>query len=345
MFYKLFIKPFLFLFPPETAHGLTLFLFRFLLKIPLIGSLFKRYCTSESNVSAVSFCNLSFPNRIGLAAGFDKNGEYLNEMPALGFGFIELGTVTPKPQDGNPYPRLFRLAGDDALLNRMGFNNRGVDFLVEQLKAFSRPKGLIIGGNIGKNKGTPNENALDDYLICFEKLFSHVDYFVVNVSSPNTPGLRALQEKEPLTLILTALQEANNRKMHSKPILLKIAPDLELSQIDDIIEVVQSTKCQGLVVSNTTSGRANLTTSPSLLESYGAGGISGKPIREKSNQLIAYIFEKTKGKLPIMGVGGVSSVKDAKNKLNAGATLIQIYTGLVYEGPFLVRNLVGGTNN
>jgi dihydroorotate dehydrogenase len=344
MFYKLFIKPVLFLFPPETAHGLTLFLFKVLLKTPLIGGLFKRYCTSESNVSQVSFCNLSFPNRIGLAAGFDKNGEYLHEMPALGFGFIELGTVTPKPQDGNPQPRLFRLPGDDALLNRMGFNNRGVDFLVEQLIAFSRPKGLIIGGNIGKNKDTPNENALDDYLICFEKLFTHVDYFVVNVSSPNTPGLRALQEKEPLTLILTALQQANNRRINSKPILLKIAPDLELSQIDDIIEVVQSTKCHGLVVSNTTSDRMNLSTDSSLLESFGSGGISGKPVREKSNQLIAYIFEKTNGMLPIIGVGGVSSVEDAKNKLKAGATLIQIYTGLVYEGPFLVKNLVGGTN-
>ena len=322
MFYKLFIKPVLFLFPPETAHGLTLFLFKVLLKIPLIGGLFKRYCSSESNVSAVSFCNLSFQNRIGLAAGFDKNGEYLNEMPALGFGFIELGTVTPKPQNGNTQPRLFRLPGDDALLNRMGFNNRGVDFLVEQLIAFSRPKGLIIGGNIGKNKDTPNENALDDYLICFEKLFPYVDYFVVNVSSPNTPGLRALQEKEPLTLILTALQQANNR----------------------MIEVVQSTKCHGLVVSNTTSDRTNLSTEQSLLESFGSGGISGKPVREKSNHLIAYIFEKTNGMLPIIGVGGVSSVEDAKNKLNAGATLIQIYTGLVYEGPLLVKNLVSGTN-
>lgn len=344
MFYRLFIKPILFLFPPETAHGLTLFLFKVLLKIPLMGDLFKRYCSSESNVSTVSFCNLPFQNRIGLAAGFDKNGEYLNEMPALGFGFIELGTVTPKPQNGNPQPRLFRLPEDDALLNRMGFNNLGVDFLVEQLTAFSRPKGLIIGGNIGKNKDTPNENALDDYIICFEKLFPHVDYFVVNVSSPNTPGLRALQEKEPLTLILTALQQANNRKMHSKPILLKIAPDLEWSQVDDIIEVVQSTNCHGLVVSNTTSDRMKLSTRSSLLESFGSGGISGKPVREKSNQLIAYIFEKTKGMLPIIGVGGVSSVEDARNKLNAGATLIQIYTGLVYEGPFLVKHLVRGTN-
>jgi len=343
MFYKIFIKPFLFLFSPEKAHALTLFLFRLLLKIPILGFVFKKYVKPKSSGNTISFCNLSFRNRIGLAAGFDKNGQYLDVMPILGFGFIELGTVTPRPQKGNDKPRLFRLPKDKALLNRMGFNNLGVDYLVNQLKAFSRPKGLIIGGNIGKNKDTPNDAAVDDYLFCFEKLYPYVDYFVVNVSSPNTPGLRALQEKEPLTYILSALQGANNAKSVQKPILLKIAPDLELLQIDDIIEVVQITKCQGLVISNTTSGRDKLKTDKLEIENLGAGGISGEPVSEISTRIISYVFEKTKGTLPIIGVGGISSVKEAKLKLEAGASLVQIYTGLVYEGPFLVKDLVEGT--
>jgi dihydroorotate dehydrogenase len=342
MLYKIFVKPLLFLFSPEKAHAITLFLFRFLLKIPFLGWAFKSYCKAGISRDPISFCNISFQNRIGLAAGFDKNGEYLDVMPTLGFGFIELGTVTPRPQNGNDLPRLFRLPKDNALLNRMGFNNLGVDYLVNQLKSFSRPKGLIIGGNIGKNKDTPNENAVDDYLFCFEKLYPFVDYFVVNVSSPNTPGLRALQEKEPLTFILSALQRANDEKLIQKPILLKIAPDLAFSQIDDIIEVVQITKCHGLVISNTTSGRDKLTSNKLEVENFGAGGISGKPIREISTEIIAYVFEKTKGTLPMIGVGGIASVADANEKLKAGASLIQIYTGLVYEGPFLVKDLVEG---
>ncbi len=343
MFYKAFVKPLLFLFSPEKAHAFTLFLFKLLLKIPFIGFAFKEYCKPRHIGNNISFCNLTFQNRIGLAAGFDKNGQYLDVMPTLGFGFIELGTVTPRPQNGNDKPRLFRLPKDNALINRMGFNNLGVDYLVNQLKAFSRPNGLIIGGNIGKNKDTPNENAVDDYLFCFQKLYPYVDYFVVNVSSPNTPGLRALQEKEPLTNILSALHQANDAKSVQKPILLKIAPDLELSQIDDIIEVVQITKCHGLVISNTTSGRDNLKTDALEVENFGAGGISGKPVREVSTSIISYVFEKTKGKLPIIGVGGIASVKDAKLKLDAGASLVQIYTGLVYEGPFMVKDLVAGT--
>jgi dihydroorotate dehydrogenase len=343
MFYKYFIKPFLFLFSPEKAHGLTLFLLKCLLKIPLLGSLFKNLCAVEKAGMGISFCGLRFQNRIGLAAGFDKNGEYLNEMPALGFGFIELGTVTPRPQAGNDQPRLFRLPEDNALLNRMGFNNRGVDFLVNQLIGFAKPKGLIIGGNIGKNKDTPNERAVEDYLICFNKLFPYVDYFVVNVSSPNTPGLRALQEKEPLTNLLSALQKANSNHSAPKPLLLKVSPDLDWHHLDDIIEVVQYTNCSGLVISNTTSGRDKLKTDSLKMDRYGSGGLSGQPIRERSTEIIAYVFEKTAGTLPIIGVGGIASVKDAKDKLSAGATLIQLYTGLVYEGPFLVKRLVEGT--
>lgn len=344
MFYKYFIKPFLFLFSPEKAHGITLFLFKTMLRMPLSKWLFIKSVKIENSGEVVRFCGLNFQNRIGLAAGFDKNGEYLNEMPALGFGFIELGTVTPRPQTGNDQPRLFRLPKDKALLNRMGFNNRGVDFLVNQLIGFSRPNGLIIGGNIGKNKDTPNEKAVEDYLICFHKLFPYVDYFVVNVSSPNTPGLRALQEKEPLTHILSALQVANFSNQFPKPLFLKVAPDLEWTQIDDIIEVVQHTKCNGLVISNTTSGRENLHTDSAEMELYGSGGISGQPVRIKSTDIIAYVHKKTAGTMPMIGVGGVATVKDAKDKLSAGATLIQIYTGLVYEGPLLVKRLVKGTS-
>jgi dihydroorotate dehydrogenase len=227
----------------------------------------------------------------------------------------------------------------------MGFNNLGVEYLADQLKNFSRPNGLVIGGNIGKNKDTPNENAVDDYLFCFETLYSYVDYFVVNVSSPNTPGLRSLQEKEPLTHLLASLQRANTAKTIPKPILLKIAPDVSRGQIDDILEVISLTGCSGLVIANTTSGRDSLITDTRKVELFGAGGISGQPLKEKSNELISYVYEKTKGAIPIVGVGGVASVADALEKLKAGASLIQIYTGLVYEGPFLVRDLVDGTSS
>ncbi|MEL7123830.1 MAG: quinone-dependent dihydroorotate dehydrogenase, partial [Bacteroidota bacterium] len=285
------------------------------------------------------FAGLSFKNPVGLAAGFDKDGAYLDLMPYLGFGFLELGTVTPKPQVGNPQPRLFRLPEDNALINRMGFNNKGVDALVEQLKNYQKPADLIIGGNIGKNKVTPNEQAIDDYEICFEALFDYVDYFVVNVSSPNTPGLRALQEKEPLTALLSHLQQLNQAKSTPKPILLKIAPDLTEGQLDDIVEIIQDTNLAGVIATNTTIDRSNLNTSSSTIESIGNGGLSGQPLRDNSTAIIKYIAQKTEGQLPIVAVGGISSAESAKEKLDAGASLVQIYTGLIYEGPGLVSTI------
>lgn len=258
-------------------------------------------------------------------------------MQNLGFGFIEVGTVTPKGQPGNPQPRMFRLPKDKGLINRMGFNSEGVEALVERLK--NRPKNLIIGGNIGKNKDTPNEKATDDYVICFEALFPYVDYFVVNVSSPNTPDLRALQDKEPLTRLLSRLQELNLKKSAPKPILLKIAPDLNNDQLNDIIEIVGETKIAGIIATNTTISREGLNESKERIEAIGAGGLSGEPVRQRSTEVIRYLSKKTNGKLTIIGVGGISSAEDAIEKLDAGAALIQIYTGLIYEGPALIKNI------
>ena len=275
---------------------------------------------------------------MGLAAGFDKDGKYFREMAALGFGFIEVGTVTPKGQVGNPQPRLFRLPQDEALINRMGFNNDGVNALVEQLKK-GKPKGVVIGGNIGKNKVTPNEQAAEDYKITFEALFPYVDYFVVNVSSPNTPNLRELQEKDPLTKLLSTLQNLNQAKAQPKPLLLKIAPDLTFSQIDDVIEIAGEVKLDGLIATNTTIDRSNLTTNDTQIESIGAGGLSGAPLRKRATEVIRYIHEKTNGELPIVGVGGINSAEDALEKIQAGASLVQIYTGLIYQGPTLIKKI------
>jgi dihydroorotate dehydrogenase len=282
---------------------------------------------------------LKFKNPVGLAAGFDKNGEFIEEFANFGFGFIEVGTVTPLPQPGNDKPRMFRLPKDQGLINRMGFNNKGVDVLARKLKTVKRD-GLIIGGNIGKNKNTPNENAVDDYVKCFDALFDVVDYFVVNVSSPNTPGLRELQEKEPLMHILNTLQKRNLKNDISRPILLKIAPDLTNSQLDDIVEIVQETKIAGLIATNTTISRANLQTTDLVVNE--AGGLSGKPVRSKSTEVIKYLHQKSKGSFPIIGVGGIHSAKDAQEKLDAGASLVQIYTGFIYEGPGLVKNILKG---
>ena len=281
---------------------------------------------------------LKFENPVGLAAGFDKDGKYYRQMAALGFGFIEIGTVTPKPQGGNPQPRLFRLPKDKALINRMGFNNEGVDAMVERLKG-KRPKGVIIGGNIGKNKVTPNEEAVNDYAICFEKLFDLVDYFVVNVSSPNTPGLRELQDKEPLTKLLSHLQKLNNQKPAQKPILLKIAPDLTNEQLDDIIDIVKDTKLEGVIATNTTIAREPLTTSKETIESIGNGGLSGAPLKQRSTEVIRYLYEKSGKQLFIIGVGGIDNPDEAIEKLNAGASLVQIYSGMVYYGPGLVKDI------
>ena len=336
--YKFILKPILFLFLPERAHHLTVFLLKITLAIPLIGYLFKKkYEVKDKRLERKVF-GMTFPNPVGLAAGFDKDGKSYKAMSALGFGFIEIGTVTPVGQEGNPQPRLFRLPKDSGLINRMGFNNEGVDAMVKRLKK-GRPKNLIIGGNIGKNKLTPNEEATRDYSICFEALFPYVDYFVVNVSSPNTPGLRELQEKEPLTALLTHLQNLNKQKPAAKPILLKIAPDLTNEQLDDILDIVQDTQLDGIIATNTTIDRNNLKTSDIEIENIGNGGLSGAPLKNRSTEVIRYLHQKSAGKVTIIGVGGICSAKDALEKLEAGASLIQIYSGLVYAGPALVKNI------
>ncbi len=339
--YKI-VKPFLFLFKPETAHHLALALLTIQVKmLYIIGLLKSTYPPCKDRVKTKVF-GLEFPNRLGLAAGFDKNGAYLDVLQFLGFGFIEVGTVTPRPQVGNPKPRLFRLKEDEAIINRMGFNNDGIDALAKQLKYFRKEREIIIGGNIGKNKDTPNENAVDDYLHCFEKLHEYVDYFVVNVSSPNTPNLRALQERGPLTEILTTLKEANNKKEKQKPILLKIAPDLSFGQVDDIIEIIQETKIQGAILSNTTIDRSGLVADDEYVESIGNGGLSGKPLLEKAVALQKYFSEKSKGEIPFIGVGGINGPESAQQSLDAGASLLQIYSGFVYKGPGVIKHILKG---
>ena len=279
---------------------------------------------------------LKFKNPVGLAAGFDKNAEFVEELGNLGFGFVEIGTVTPLPQSGNDKPRMFRLPPDAALINRMGFNNQGVEVAAHRLSKAKRD-GLIIGGNIGKNKLTPNEDAVSDYIKCFDALFDVVDYFVVNVSSPNTPGLRELQEKEPLKNILNALQKRNSKNGISKPILLKIAPDLSNDQLDDIVEIVAETKIAGVIATNTTIERSNLRTGGRVVSE--TGGLSGKPLTKRSTEVIRYLSEKSNKAFPIIGVGGIHSPEDAIEKLNAGASLIQLYTGFIYEGPALIKRI------
>lgn len=336
--YKKLLKPLLFLLSPESAHRLTVFLLKLILAIPLVNWLFKRQYRYQNPALERQLMGLQFPNPVGLAAGFDKDGKYFKAMSSLGFGFVEVGTVTPKPQKGNPKPRLFRLPGDEALINRMGFNNDGVEALKKHLEK-ARKHQLIIGGNIGKNKVTPNEQATDDYLYCFESLFPYVDYFVVNVSSPNTPNLRALQDKEPLTQLLTTLQEKNKSKSQPKPILLKIAPDLSKEQLDDILEIVAATKIDGLIATNTTINRDNLTTPATVVEKIGPGGLSGQPLQQSSTEIIRYLHKKSNGEILIIGVGGIASPQDAIEKLEAGAALVQVYSGLIYEGPGLVKRI------
>lgn len=332
------LKPILFLFPAERAHHLTVSLLKFTLAIPLVGWLFRKNFEVKNSRLERKVFGLTFPNPVGLAAGFDKDGKSYRAMSALGFGFIEIGTVTPVGQAGNPQPRLFRLPPDRGLINRMGFNNEGVEAMVGRLKK-GKPKNLIIGGNIGKNKVTPNEKAVNDYSICFESLFPYVDYFVVNVSSPNTPGLRELQEKEPLTALLTHLQNLNHQKASPKPILLKIAPDLTDSQLDDILDIVQTTKLDGIIATNTTISRKDLTTNEIEVKNIGNGGLSGSPVRERSTEVIRYLHKKSNGAVTIIGVGGIASAEDALEKLEAGAALVQVYSGMVYAGPGLVKEI------
>lgn len=335
------LKSILFLLPPERAHHLTVALLKTGLRIPLLGGMLRRSWRLRSDGLVREVAGLQFPNPVGLAAGFDKDGKYFREMAALGFGFLELGTVTPRPQSGNPQPRLFRLPADRALINRMGFNNEGVDALVGRLRQ-GRPKGVVLGGNIGKNKTTPNEEAVKDYEICFEKLFPYVDYFVVNVSSPNTPNLRELQEREPLTALLNRLQDLNRQREAPKPLFLKIAPDLNEGQLQDIVTITREVGIAGLIATNTTIDRSGLQTSEEQVESIGAGGLSGAPVRSRSTEVIRFLRAHLPPEVAIIGVGGIASPADAREKLEAGADLVQIYTGLVYEGPALVKHINRG---
>jgi dihydroorotate dehydrogenase len=336
MIYQNIVKPLLFLFSPEKAHEIVATSIRIVMKLPFVKSIFHSvYSLTDKRLERELF-GIKFPNPVGLAAGFDKNALMIDEFAELGFGFIEVGTVTPKAQDGNPTPRLFRLPEDEAIINRMGFNNLGLEAMKERLKA--RKSNVIVGGNLGKNKVTPNELADDDYEQGFESLFDLVDYFVVNVSSPNTPNLRALQEKEPLKKLLSSLQELNKSKPKSKPILLKIAPDLTDEQLDDVIEIVTETNLAGIIATNTTLSREGLRSE----FKNEAGGLSGKPLTQRSTEVIAYLFKKSNGKIPIIGVGGIHSAKDAIDKLKAGASLIQIYTGFIYEGPGLIKEINQG---
>jgi len=334
--YKLIIKPIFFLFQPEKIHHFVFKTLKLFFAIPLLHYVIRLfYVVNDKRLERKVF-GLTFSNPVGLAAGFDKDAKLFDELGCFGFSHIEIGTLTPKAQSGNEKPRMFRLPADEALINRMGFNNEGVLAAVERLK--KRKSKVIVGGNIGKNKVTPNENANDDYVYCFNTLFNYVDYFVVNVSSPNTPNLRALQEKEPLTKLLSELKLLNARKEKPKPILLKIAPDLTNEQLDDIIEIVKNTGIDGVIATNTTIDKANLTIK-NTQETLGMGGLSGKPLTNRSTEVIKHLHERSNGAFPIIGVGGIHSAEDAIEKLNAGASLVQIYTGFIYEGPGLVRKI------
>ena len=335
--YKFLIRPIFFLFDPESVHHFTFGLLKWGGKIPLVRPLIRALYKRDYPELSRELFGLKFSNPVGLAAGFDKDARIIDELADLGFGFIEIGTVTPKGQPGNDRPRLFRLPEDAAVINRMGFNNEGVEAAVERLK--HRKSSVIVGGNIGKNKITPNEEAVSDYLACFEALFPYVDYFVVNVSSPNTPNLRALQDKEPLTYLLKQVQDRNHTKSTPKPVLLKIAPDLTNDQLDDIVDIVKETKLAGVIATNTTISREDLKTAAPSVDKIGAGGLSGRPLRKRSTEVISYLHEKLGGEVPIIGVGGIMNPRDAKEKLDAGASLIQVYTGFIYDGPGMVKRI------
>ena len=324
----------------------------FAYRVPMLRNMLRKMYGVENPELRRTLWGITFPNPIGLAGGFDKNAEYTDAMSCLGFGFVEIGTVTPRAQSGNPKPRLFRLPEDKALLNRMGFNNEGSVTAAENLS--KRKERIIIGGNIGKNKDTPNENAVSDYELCFRDLYDYVDFFIVNVSSPNTPGLRELQDKEPLTNLLRRLLDLNKElgTKHTnsitesgivgKPVLLKIAPDLTIEQLDDIVEIIETVGLHGIVATNTTISRYGLTAPGDKLSKYGAGGISGAPVRTRSTEVVAYIHQKTQGRIPIIACGGVFTAADALDKIKAGASLVQIYTGFIYEGPGIVKNICRG---
>jgi dihydroorotate dehydrogenase len=358
------LRRLLFCFPTESVHYFSMNMMKMGCSVGVIRKSISSQFTPNKSGLAKELFGLRFKNPVGLAAGFDKNALYLTELEALGFGYVEIGTVTPRPQAGNDKPRLFRLPKDKALINRMGFNNDGVQVVAQRLKEWREKQAasntganspltidhsrLIIGGNIGKNKVTPNEDAWKDYEICFRALFDCVDYFVVNVSSPNTPGLRELQEKDSLRKILSHLQTINQQESGAdtdkkpKPILLKIAPDLTPQQIDDVIDLAMEIKLDGLVATNTTISREQLHTTGEELEAIGAGGLSGAPVRQRSTEIVKYIHQKTKGQLPVIASGGIFTPADAKEKLAAGAALVQVWTGFVYEGPSIVKNICSG---
>lgn len=337
MIYRLFIRPILFLFDPERIHYFTFSALQFFCKIPGGASFLRLFYGTDQLPLQTTLCGITFKNPVGLAAGFDKDARLINELDCLGFGFIEIGTLTPLPQPGNDKPRLFRLPQDQAVINRMGFNNGGVKEAVERLK--KRNPGIIVGGNIGKNKVTPNEKALEDYKLCFQALEPYVDYFVVNVSSPNTPGLRELQEKEPLQQLMDTMKQLSQASSKPKPVFLKIAPDLTQTQLDDIIEILQTTGTDGIIATNTTISREGLTTGQEEVASIGNGGLSGKPLRARSTEVISYLRRKLGQEYPIIGVGGIMTPTDALEKLKAGANLVQVYTGFIYQGPGFVKNI------
>ncbi len=338
--YKNLVKPLLFKLNTENAHHFSMAMLTFAIHIPGVAWFLKQCFKSDDSCKRVTICGIEFPNVVGLAAGFDKDARWLRELDVLGFGHVEIGTVTPLAQPGNPLPRLFRLPQDSALLNRMGFNNGGVQSTISRLK--NRPVNLIVGGNIGRNKITSNELAASDYIKCFDALYPYVDYFTVNVSSPNTPGLRELQDREPLAALLREVVQCNLSKAFPRPIFLKIAPDLTDGQLDDVVSIISEEGVDGLIATNTTVSRKNLSAHSDDVEALGSGGISGAPVRSRSTEVIQYIYAKSGGSFPIIGVGGIDSVASAQEKLDAGASLVQIYSGMIYEGPSLVKRIANG---
>jgi len=339
-FYKKYIFPNLTRFDPEKVHYVVMDILKIACNIPLMPGILRLIYEKKDTRLERNIFGLHFKNPVGLAAGFDKNGVWTDQLSNLGFGFIEIGTVTPKPQVGNDKPRLFRLKPDEALINRMGFNNDGSIEAANNLR--KRKSKMIIGGNIGKNKLTDNDDAVIDYLKAFNDLYQVVDYFVVNVSSPNTPGLRDLQEKEPLKYILKILERDNGRKSKPKPILLKIAPDLTNEQLDDVIEIVKETRIAGIIATNTTISREGLVSDNEIVSEMGAGGLSGKPLTDRSTEVIRYLSEKSNKAFHIIGVGGIYNAQDAIDKLKAGASLVQVYSGFIYEGPSIVKDICEG---
>ncbi len=335
--YQNFIRPLLFKFDPEKVHHFTFSMLQLGFKLPGVAAMVrKKFCIADKSLEREVF-GIKFKSPVGLAAGFDKNAVLYNELSNFGFGFIEIGTVTPKAQEGNPKKRLFRLIDDQGIINRMGFNNEGVEAAIVQLK---KNKGnLVIGGNIGKNTQTNPKDYTQDYLTCFNALHPYVDYFVLNVSCPNVSSHAKLGDKDYLLELISAVQEANKKFAQQKPIVLKIAPDLNDQQLDEVIEIVAQTKLDGVIASNTSVSRTGLKTSDERLNEIGNGGLSGKPIRDKSTRVIKYLSDKSNRSFPIIGVGGIHSAEDALEKIDAGATLVQVYTGFIYSGPKLVKDI------